>query len=74
MSEAAKGRKGDTAIRRYGEVVQTAFEDEDDDEYEDDGPRVVWRSLITFGYSGDVQMVHCKSLERRFFLTGSRLW
>jgi hypothetical protein len=27
------------ANRRYGEVVPTAFEDEDDDEYEDDGSR-----------------------------------
>jgi hypothetical protein len=49
----ANGRYGDTAIRRYGDTairrkgerakgrkgdtVLTAFEDEDDDEYEDDG-------------------------------------
>jgi len=25
--------------------------------------RVVWRSLITFGYSGEVQVPHRKSLE-----------
>ncbi|HEX6565368.1 MAG TPA: hypothetical protein VF020_13845 [Chthoniobacterales bacterium] len=30
-------RVGDTANGRYGEWVPTAFEDEDDDEYEDDG-------------------------------------
>ena len=38
------------ANRRYGEVVPTAFEDEEDDEYEDDGVALGWRSLITFGY------------------------
>jgi hypothetical protein len=35
--EWANGRYGEWAKRRYGEVVPTAFEDEDDDEYEDDG-------------------------------------
>jgi hypothetical protein len=52
--------KGESAIRRSG---ADAFEDEDDDEYEGDGSRVVWRSLITFGYSDEVQVPHRKSLE-----------
>ena len=64
---------------RYGEraiVVAVGFEDGDDDEDEDedDGAPVGWRSLITFGYSGDGQVPHRKGVERRFLLTGSRLW
>ena len=46
-------RDGGRANGRYGGwgiVVPTAFEDEEDDEYEDDGVALGWRSLITFGY------------------------
>jgi len=32
--------------------------------YEDDRSRVVWCSLITFGYSGDAQIPHRKGVER----------
>ena len=60
----ANGRHGEWAI-----VVATDFEDED----EEDGVARGWRSLITFGYSGDVQVPHRKGVERRFFLTGKRL-
>ena len=54
----ANGRNGEWAI-----VVPSCFEVEDDD----DRARVGWRSLITFGYSNDVQIPHRKAVERRFF-------
>ena len=73
MGEAANGRNGD-GVWALG---WRAFKFEDESEPGRGRPgapwawrgagarwaRVVWRSLITFGYSGDAQVPHRKRLE-----------